>query len=99
MIVDIPEGLPVPMVFSLPIFVPNWNSNIKNFLAMVFDFGNSLIHDNGMLLLFHKDNLKLRVDIRGYSKACQFSILKEWKGINHFPITSAKDASKIVSDS
>jgi hypothetical protein len=68
MIVDIPEGLPVPMVSSPPTFVPEWNSDDKNFLAMVFDFGSSLVHDNGVLLLFHKDDLKLRADIRGSAR-------------------------------
>jgi hypothetical protein len=66
---------------------------------MVFDFGSSLVHDNGVLLLFHKDDLKLRESIRGFAKAYHFSILKEWTGINRLPITSAMDASKIVSDS
>jgi hypothetical protein len=66
---------------------------------MVFDIGGSLVHDNGVLLLFYKDNLKLKVDIRGYSKAYNFSILKEWTGINRLPITSARDASKTVSGS
>jgi hypothetical protein len=99
MIVDIPEGLPVPMVSSPPTSVPEWNSDDKNFLAMVFDFGSSLIHDNGVFLFFHKDDLKLRADIRGYSKAYHFSILKEWTGINCLSITSARDASKTVDDS
>jgi hypothetical protein len=99
MIVDIPEGLPIPMVSSPPTSVPEWNSNDKNFLAMVFDIGSSLIHDNRVLLLFHKDDLQLRAAIRGYSKAYYFSILKEWTGINHLSITSARDASKTVSGS
>jgi hypothetical protein len=99
MIVDIPEGLLVPMVSSPSTSVLEWNSDDKNFLAMVFDIGSSLVHDNGMLLFFHKDNLKLRADIRGYSKAYHFSILKEWTGINCLLITSARDASKTVSSS
>jgi hypothetical protein len=66
---------------------------------MVFHFGSSLVHDNEVLLLFHKDDLKLRPDIRGYSKAYHFSILKEWTGINRLPITNARNASKAVSDS
>jgi hypothetical protein len=99
MIVDIPEDLPVPMVSSPPTSVPDWNTEHKSFLSMVFDIGDSLLHDNGVLLLFHKDNLKLRADIRGYSKAYHFSILKEWMGINRLTITSARDASKIVNDS
>jgi hypothetical protein len=52
MIVDIPEGLPVSMVSSPPTFVLEWNSDEKIFLAMVFDIGSSLVHDNGVLLLF-----------------------------------------------
>jgi hypothetical protein len=99
MIVDIPEGLPVPIVSSLPTSVPVWNSANENFLPLVFDFGSSLVHDNGALLLFHKDDLKLKADIRGYAKAYHFSIFKEWTGINHLPITSSKDASKTVSGS
>jgi hypothetical protein len=99
MIVDILEGLPVPMVSSLPTSIPGWNSTDKNFLPLVFNFGSSLVHDNGELLLFHKDNLKSRADIRGYAKAYHFSILKEWMEINRLPITSARDASKIVSGS
>jgi hypothetical protein len=99
MIVDIPEGLPVPMVSSPPTFVPEWNSEDKNFLAMVFDIGSSLVHDNGVLLFFHKDNLKFRADIRGFAKAYHFKILNEWTGINLLPITSARDASKTISDS
>jgi hypothetical protein len=66
---------------------------------MVFDFGSLLIHDNGVLLLFHKDDLKLRANIKGSTKAYYFSILKEWMGINRLPITSARNASKIVSGS
>jgi hypothetical protein len=99
MIVDIPKGLPIPIVSSPPTFVPDWNLEHKSFLSMVFDIGSSLIHDNEVLLLFHKDDLKLRADIRGYSKVYNFSILKEWTGINRLPITSARDASKTVSGS
>jgi hypothetical protein len=99
MIVDIPEGLPLPMVSSPPTSVPRWNYANKNFLPLVFDFGSSLVHDNGALLLFHKDNLKLRADIRSFAKAYHFSILKEWTEINLLPITSARNVSKTVSGS
>jgi hypothetical protein len=66
MIVDIPEGLPVPMVSSPPTSVQEWNSDDKNFLAMVFDFGSSLVHDNGVLLLFYKDDhVEIPVEVQG----------------------------------
>jgi hypothetical protein len=99
MIVDIPEGLPIPIVSSPLTSVPVWNSTDESFLPLVFDFGSSLVHDNGTLLLFHKDDLKLRADIRGYVNAYHFKILKEWTGINRLPLTSARDASKTVSGS
>jgi hypothetical protein len=99
MIVGIPEGLPIPIVSSPPTSVPVWNSADENFLPLVFDFGSSLVHDNGALLLLHKDDLKLRADIRGYEKAYYFSIFKKWTGINRLPITSARDSSKTVSGS
>jgi hypothetical protein len=84
---------------TAPTSIPGWNSANKNFLPMVFDLGSSLVHDNGALLLFHKDDLKLKVEIRGFVKAYHFSILKKWTGINRLPITSARDASKTVSGS
>ena len=94
MIVDILEDLPVPMVSSLLTSIIGWNSTDKNFLPLVLDFGSSLVHNNRAFLLFHKDDLKLRVNMRGYAKAYHFSILKEWMGINRLPIISSKDASK-----
>jgi hypothetical protein len=99
MIVDIPEGLPISRVSSPHISVPEWNLEDKNFLPIVFDFGSFLVHDNGALLHFHKDDLKLRADIRGYAKAYHFKILKEWMGISRLPLTSARNALKTVSGS
>jgi hypothetical protein len=99
MIVDIPVGLPVPILSSPPTFVPVWNSADESFLHLVFDFGSSLVHDNGALLLFHKDDLKLRADIRGYANAYHCKIFKEWTGINRLPLTNARDSSKTVSGS
>ena len=82
MIVDIPEGLPVPMVSSPPTSIPGWNSADPDFLLLVFDFGSSLVHENGVPSLFHKDNLNFRADIKGFANAYHFKILKEWTGIN-----------------
>jgi hypothetical protein len=57
MILDIREGLPIPMVSSPPTYLREWNIADKNFLPMLFEFGSSLVHDNGVLLLLHKDDL------------------------------------------
>ena len=69
MVVDIPESLPVPMVSSPRTAVSKWNSIDESFLQMVFAMGSPLVHDNGVLLLFHKDDLQLRADIKGFANA------------------------------
>ena len=99
MIVDIPKGRPVSMVSTSFTSVLEWNSEDGNFLAMVFDMGSSLVHDNGVLVLFYKDDLKLKANIRGLAKAYYFKILKKWLGINRLAMTSARDASKTISGS
>lgn len=96
---DFSEGLPVPLVSSPRSAVPGWNSIDVSFLTMVFAMGSSLVHDNGVLLLFHKDDLQLRANIRGSANAYNWKILKEWTGINRLPLTSARDASKTISGS
>jgi hypothetical protein len=57
MIMDIPKGLPVPMVSSPTSSIPEWNKRGDDFLQTVFDFVSGLVHDNRVLLLFHPDDL------------------------------------------
>jgi hypothetical protein len=99
MIMDIPEGLPIPMVSSLASSIPEWNKRGDDFLQTVFDFASGLVHDNGVLLLFHPDDLQMRADIRGCMKAYHFSLFKEFMGVNRLQLTSARNASKTVSES
>jgi hypothetical protein len=99
MIMDIPEGLPVPMVNSPTSSIPEWNKRGDDFLQTVFDFASGLVHDNGVLLLFHPDNLQMRADIRGCMKAYHFSLFKEFMGVIRLQLTSARNASKTVSES
>ena len=97
MLVDFLKGLPVPLVSSPPTAISEWNTYDVSFMMMVFAMGSSLVHDNGMLLLFHKDDFQLRADIRGSANAYHWKILKEWTSINRLPLTSTRDASKTVS--
>ena len=97
MIMDIPEGLPVPTVASPTSFVLEWNKLPDQFVETVFEIASGLVHDNGVLLLFHPDDLQMRADIRGCLKAYHFSLFKEFIGVNRLPLTSARNASKTVS--
>ena len=77
--------------------VPEWNKLPDRFVETVFEIASGLVHDNGVLLLFHPDDLQMRADIRGCLKAYQFSLFKEFMGVNRLPLTSARNASKTVS--
>ena len=57
MIMDVPEGLPVPMVSDPASSVLVWNKLPKRFVETVFEFASRLVHDNGVLLLFYLDDL------------------------------------------
>ena len=97
MIMDILEGLPIPTVASPTSSVPEWNKLLDRLLETVFKIASGLVHNNGVLLLFHPDDLQMRADIRGCLKAYHFSLFKEFMGVNRLPLTSARNASKTVS--
>ena len=79
--------------------VLEWNKLPERFVATIFEFASRLVHDNGMLLLFHLDDLQMKADIRGCLKAYHFSFFKEFMGVNPLQLTSAKNASKTMSES
>jgi hypothetical protein len=99
MVVDIPEDLPVPTVTSPGSSIPEWNKLPDRFVETVFEIASGLVHDNGVLLLFHPDHLQMKADIRGCLKPYNFSLFKEIMGVNRLPLTSARNASKTVSES
>ena len=99
MILDVPEGLPVPMVSDPTSFVPEWNKLPERFVETVFEFASGLVHDNDVLLLFHLDDLQMKANIRGFLKAYHFSLFKEFMGVNRLQLISAKNASKTMSES
>ena len=97
MIIDILEGLPVPMVASPASSVPEWNKLLDRFVETVLEIASRLVHDNGVLLLFHPDDLQMRADIQGCLKPYHFSLFKEFMGVNRLSLTSARNSSKNVS--
>ena len=68
-------------------------------METIFEIASELVHDNGVLLLFHLDDLQMRANIQGCLKAYHFSLFKEFMGVNRLQLTSAKNASKIMSES
>ena len=68
-------------------------------MEIVFEFASGLVHDNGVLLLFHPHDLQMKADIRGCLKAYHFSLFKEFMGVNRLQLTSARNASKTMNES
>jgi hypothetical protein len=97
MIFDIPKNLPVPNMSSLPSSIPDWNQMHKDLLVSVFDFAGGHVHDDGVLLLFLPDDLKLKATLQGYMEAYHFSVYQEWMGVNQLRLTSARDVTTTVS--
>ena len=51
MIMDVPEGLLIPMVSDPTSSLSEWNKLPERFVEMVFEFASKLVHDSGVLLL------------------------------------------------
>ena len=96
-LLDIPDGLPVPNVSRPPFIVPKWNFLRPGFLDHAFDFASVHVQDRGAVLLFFSDDLEMRAKLRGYMTAYNFVLFREWMGINRLRMTSARDKSKTVS--
>jgi hypothetical protein len=48
---------------SLPTSILDWNQMHKDLLVLVFDFAGGHVHDDGVLLLFLPDDLKLKATL------------------------------------
>jgi hypothetical protein len=97
MIFDIPKNLPIPNMSSLPSSIPDWNQMHKDLLVSVFDFAGRHVHDDGILLLFLPDDLKLKATLQGYMEAYHFLVYQEWMGVNQLRLTSARDVTTAIS--
>ena len=57
MIMDVPEGLLVPMVFDPTSSIPECNKLPERFEETISEFASGLVYDKSVLLLFHPDDL------------------------------------------
>ena len=71
MIMDIPKGLPVPMVTDPASFVPKWNKLPERFVETIFEFASGLVHDTNFLTysLFQFRSFCPRLS-KGWSPLC-----------------------------
>jgi hypothetical protein len=50
-IVDIPKGLPIPIVSTPANVVPAWNQSVESFLEHMFVFAYDFFHDDGAIIV------------------------------------------------
>jgi hypothetical protein len=96
-VVDIPEGLPVPGLSSPPAAIPDWNVNIKSHLEAVFEFTHYYLHSNAPFLILMPESPTMRAEVQTYARTYDFKILKDWWGFNSLRLASPKDPSTTVS--
>lgn len=96
-VVDIPEGLPVPGVSSPPTAIPDWNVYIESHLEAVFEFAHYYLHGNAPLLILMPESPAMRAEVQTYARTYDFKILKDWWGFNSLRLASPKDPSTTVS--
>jgi hypothetical protein len=88
-VVDISKSLLVLNVSILSFVVLEWNN--------VFDFASSHLHDHGAMILIHGDGVKIKTEIKGFLKVYHLKVFKEWMGINHLRMMSARKPPQMVS--
>lgn len=97
MVVDMPEGLPVPGISVPATAIPHWNQDSKEWLQPVFDFADQHLQDDGALIIFHPFRISTKSNILGYCKTYGFEVRKEWWGMNRLHLASPSNPSTTVS--
>ncbi|KAG0596414.1 hypothetical protein M758_UG251900, partial [Ceratodon purpureus] len=87
-LVDIPEGLPIPGISNPADSIPPWNQDSKMWLNPIFEFAEQHLSDDGAMILFHPFRVTTRSNMLGYLKTWSYEIRKEWWGMNHLHLTS-----------
>ena len=79
-IVDVPEGLPVPGVSIPPKEIPSWNAKDPLFIEGATDLADNLLQDDGALILIHPIDSEIQVLIEENLKRTEMEIRKTWIG-------------------
>jgi len=81
-IVEYPNGLPIPGISNMPSQIPHWNVNIPSFLHVMMAFSLNYLHDDGAFLLFYPNNSTLKREVVGFFKMYKLKPKDEWTIIN-----------------
>ena len=76
--------------------IPEWNRRQTFYLENLFTFADANLHDDGVLLLMHPDDPELLKDIYGWAFTFDYSLAKDWWGLNELHLTSPTDPTELV---
>jgi hypothetical protein len=68
---NIPRNLLVPLL-SRNVDVFTWNKKVDEYIVGVFDFSHIFLAFNGVVLLFHPNDLKVLKEVKSYLKRYGF---------------------------
>jgi len=71
-IVDVHGNLHVPFVSRNPNDIHVWNQKVDEYITIIFDFAKKKLASNGVVLLFHPDDLKVFKEVKSYLKSYGF---------------------------
>jgi hypothetical protein len=54
---DVPINLPIPHIFELIFFIPQWNMHVDNFIKSVVVFADRVLFDRKVVIMMHVDDL------------------------------------------
>ncbi len=54
---DIPINFPIPHIFELLSFIPQWYRHVDNFIKSVLVFANGFLFDRKVIIMMHANDL------------------------------------------
>ncbi len=95
LIFEVSSNLPIPLVSTLPIVVPFWNSYIDNYVYGIFGFANKYLVNDGAILIFYDDDPHVLKEIKSLGTN-GYEIHSRWVVINTLPHMNNEIKGKMV---
>jgi hypothetical protein len=96
-IVDVPEGLPVPIVSDPTDVVPFWNQSAESLLEAVFVFAKDYLQDEGTIIVIYPFQVDAKSTILEYCVEYGFETCKEWLLMNRLHLCSPLNKTLTVN--
>jgi len=68
-----------------------WNKKVDEYIVGVFDFAHIFLAFDGVVLLFHLDDLKVLKEVKSYLESYDFKIRMKWVMVNSLPLMGSED--------